>query len=45
MMGAGEGKNLIAGKGQQKTYVARKGWEVFNKKPKKSTWDFLRKIG
>ena len=45
MMGAGEGKSLIAGKSNKKPYVAKKGWEVFKPKKIKSTWDFLRRNG
>ena len=45
MMGAGEGRKLIAGNKTGHTHIAKQKWDIFKTKPKKSTWDFLRKSG
>tara|TARA_R110001599_G_scaffold4248_3_gene22294 strand:- start:1162 stop:1893 length:732 start_codon:yes stop_codon:yes gene_type:complete len=45
MMGAGEGRKLIAGNKTGHTHIAKQNWDIFKTKPKKSTWDFLRKSG
>ena len=38
MMGAGEGKQLIAGKAKKPTVVKTRGWNIFDKKTRRSIW-------
>ena len=38
MMGAGEGKQLIAGKAKKPTVVKTRGWNIFDKKGTRSIW-------
>ena len=38
MMGAGEGKQLISGKSKKPTVVQTRGWNIFDRKKKKSIW-------
>ena len=45
MMGAGEGKTLIAGNRKQGSFKAKTGFDVFPNKKRRSAWDFLRKSG
>jgi hypothetical protein len=38
MMGAGEGKQLIVGKAKKPTVVKTRGWNIFDKKTRRSIW-------
>ena len=45
MMGAGEGRAILAGKTQSRPVIAKKDWNVFDKlnSKKKKTWNIFRK--
>lgn len=47
MMGAGEGRTLLAGRSQSQPTVAKKEWDVFagQKTRKRKVWDLFKKNG
>ena len=47
MMGAGEGRTILAGQKTSKNIIANREWDVFKtKKPKqRKVWDLFRKNG
>jgi hypothetical protein len=38
LLGAGEGKQLIAGKAKSPTVVKTRGWSIFGDKKRRSVW-------
>lgn len=47
MMGAGEGRTLLAGRSQSKPVIAKKEWDVFagQKTKKRKVWDLFKRNG
>jgi hypothetical protein len=47
MMGAGEGRTLLAGRSQSKPVIAKKEWDVFagQKTQKRKVWDLFKRNG